>query len=148
MGYRLVIAHSPPEKAMTFAAQVDTGTPRGWVTVATWDCQTPPRLPGKARVDLVHEQAGEHGWAPRTSEWPRPVNGTFAIDVMPSDWRAVLIAATRHRAEQLESYEAADLARRLLVAEVQASTNPAMSGRSTLPRWPASPDTASTKSKG
>lgn len=117
MATQLVLTHSPREQVMTFHAQVETGQPHGWVSVSQWTCSAPSRLQAKTRAELVHRESAAHGWEPTTQQWTKDAEGCYLVPVQPADWRAVLAAATEHRAAQLAAYEAADLAWRVLVAD-------------------------------
>ena len=125
---QLLLTHSPADQAMTFQAQVETGQPHGWVTVSRWTAPAPARLQAKTRAALVHSESAAHGWEPTTHDWTKDADGRHVIPVRPADWRAVLTAATEHRAAQLAAYEAADLAWRVLVADTPRQGEPGYVG--------------------
>jgi len=125
---QLLLTHSPEDQVVTFHAEVETGQPHGWVTVSQWTAPAPDRLLSKTRTELVLTESAAHGWEPTTAEWTKDPDGRYVVPVRPADWRAVLTAATEHRAAQLAAYEAADLAWRVLIADTPRQGEPGYVG--------------------
>ena len=124
---RLVFRLDPAGRTMTVVAEVDSESKHGWVIADTWTCAAPSATDGSDLDQIVRQESAAHGW----SLTGAPEVGSadeVLVPAEPADWHGVLAAATRHRADRLADFDAADLAWQALVARAPRRGEPGYVG--------------------
>jgi hypothetical protein len=111
---RIAFRLDPASRTMTVTAEVDSESKHGWVTADAWTCPAPSSADGPALEETMRRESDAHGWS--LAGEPTTVDGAVLVPAEPADWHSVLAAATRHRADRLADFNAADLAWQALVA--------------------------------